>query len=121
MVLTGLPHQGNIRRKGLEGVGGTLVGAGTGLLVLLQQEWLHQIQLTWVLLALFCGLCAYHAVGRAGYMALLAGLTLIIVTGQGTDPLDIGLWRALNVLIGVAGALALSLALIHISEPTRPY
>tara|TARA_R110002020_G_scaffold15140_40_gene53422 strand:- start:1528 stop:2580 length:1053 start_codon:yes stop_codon:yes gene_type:complete len=108
VVITGLQHHGNIRRKALERVVGTLVGAGTGLLVLLQQEWLHQIQLTWALLALFCGACAYHAVGRGGYMALLAGLTLIIVTGQGADPLDVGLWRALNVLIGVAVALALS-------------
>ncbi|MGX1307433.1 putative membrane protein YccC [Amorphus suaedae] len=108
VVITGLQHHGNIRRKALERVVGTLVGAGAGLLVLLQQEWLQQIELTWLLLALFCAACAYHAVGRAGYMALLAGLTLIIVTGQGTDPLDIGLWRALNVLIGVAVALALS-------------
>ncbi|MDQ0316635.1 FUSC family protein [Amorphus orientalis] len=111
VVITGLQHHGNIGRKAMERVVGTLIGAAGGLLVLLQQQWLGQIHLTWLLLALFCGACAYHAIGRGGYMALLAGLTLIIVTGEGVEPLQIGLWRAANVLLGVAVALAMSFVL----------
>lgn len=108
VVMTGFHHHGNIRRRALERALGTMIGAGAGLLVLLQQEWLHVTPLTWVLIAVFCGACAYYAIGKGGYTALLSGLTLVIVAGHGSEPLDVGLWRALNVMIGIVIALALS-------------
>ncbi|WP_018700594.1 FUSC family protein [Amorphus coralli] len=108
VVMTGFHHHGNIRHRALERALGTMIGAAAGLLVLLQQEWLQLTPLTWGLIAGFCAICAYHAIGKGGYTALLSGLTLVIVAGHGSEPLDVGLWRALNVMIGIAIALALS-------------
>ena len=42
---------------------------------------------------------------------MLSAITLIIVAGHGTDPMGEGLWRAINVFLGIAIALLLSFAL----------
>ncbi len=75
------------------------------------QEYLHITPLTWLLMALFCGGCAYYAVGKGGYTALLSAITLMIVAGHLTNPMMDSLWRAINVLNGIVVALVLSFAL----------
>jgi uncharacterized membrane protein YccC len=67
--------------------------------------------LTYVLLALGCGIAAYFAIGPAGYIALLGGITLMIVAGHGDAAFSDGLWRTANVLIGIVIALLFSFAL----------
>ena len=62
-------------------------------------------------MAIGCGICAYHAIGKAGYIALLSAITMVIVAGHGDNEIVDGLWRAVNVLVGIAIALAFSFAL----------
>jgi uncharacterized membrane protein YccC len=66
---------------------------------------------TYVLMALIAGGCAYCAIGKAGYIALLTAITMVIVGGHGDLPIDVGLWRTLTVMIGIAIALAFSFVL----------
>lgn len=54
---------------------------------------------------------SYHAIGKGGYTALLAAITVLIVAGHGDNPVSDGLWRGVDILIGIALALAFSFAL----------
>lgn len=108
VVIAGLQHHGNIRRRGLERAAGTVLGAAAGLVMLGVQSTFGMLPLTFLLMALFCGACGYHAIGRGGYVALLAAVTLMIVAGYGLEPISVGLWRTMNVLLGIAIALALT-------------
>jgi uncharacterized membrane protein YccC len=110
-VVGGLQHHGNIRRKAAERSLGTLIGAAFGLLVILQQSFLGAPIVTHFILAAACGFCAYHAVGKGGYTALLSAVTIVIVVGHGANTLSDGLWRVVNILLGNAIALAFSFAL----------
>ncbi|RZI69785.1 MAG: FUSC family protein [Pseudomonas sp.] len=87
IVIGGLQHHGNIGKKSVERAYGTLIGA------------------------LICGFFAYHAIGKGGYTALLSAITLFIVAGHGDNPITDGLWRTVDILIGIALALAFSFAL----------
>lgn len=111
IVIAGLQHHGNIRKRAAERAWGTAIGAVAGLLIIVQQTWLGHLSLTYALTAIACGICAYHAIGKGGYIALLAAITLVIVVGHGDNNLLDGAWRTLNVLIGIAIALLFSFAL----------
>jgi uncharacterized membrane protein YccC len=111
IVIAGLQHHGNIRKRAAERAWGTLIGAVAGLLIIVQQTWLGHLPLTYALVAAACGICAYHAIGKGGYIALLAAITLVIVVGHGDNNLLDGAWRTLNVLVGIAIALLFSFAL----------
>lgn len=111
VVIGGLQHHGNIRRKAAERAAGTLIGAGLGLLLAIQHDYLQMPVLTYTLMSLCCGVFAYHAIDKGGYIALLSAITLFIVAGHGDNPLSIGIWRSLNILIGIVLALLFSFAL----------
>jgi len=111
VVVGGLQHQGNIRRKAAERALGTLIGAGAGLAIILQQSWLQVPLLSYALIAVACAVCAYHAIGKGGYIALLSAITIFIVAGHGENAIADGLWRTADVLIGIAVALLFSFAL----------
>lgn len=111
IVIAGLQHHGNIRKRAAERAWGTLIGAVAGLLTIVQQTCFGQPSLTHALMAIACGICAYHAIGKGGYTALLAAITLVIVVGHGDNDLLDGAWRTLNVLVGIAIALLFSFAL----------
>lgn len=110
IVMASLQHHGNIQRRAVERAVGTLVGAVAGVGILGLQSAVGSTALTFAVMALLCGVCAYHAVGRGGYMAQLVAITLVIVAGFGTDPISVGLWRAVDVLVGIAVALVLTRA-----------
>ncbi|MNZ60435.1 Inner membrane protein YeeA [compost metagenome] len=105
VVMGGLLHQGTIRGKSYERILGTMVGAAAGLGVTLVAQLTGSITLMHVLMALLGAVCAYYAIRSAGYVALLAGITLFIVAEPGVSGITEGLWRTLNVLIGVGLAL----------------
>jgi uncharacterized membrane protein YccC len=109
-VIGGIQHHGNIRKKAAERALGTMLGAAAGLFVILLNDYVAVPAVTYAALSLIAGICAYYAIGRGGYIALLTAITMIIVGGQG-DPLETGLWRTLNVCIGICVALAYSFAL----------
>ena len=111
VVIGGLQHHGNIGKKAAERAIGTLIGAGVGLVLVAQQAWLGMPWLTYFAMAVVCGFFSYHAIGKGGYTALLAGITVFIVAGHGDNPVTDGLWRGVDILIGIALALAFSFAL----------
>ncbi|MDR5746439.1 FUSC family protein [Caballeronia sp. LZ029] len=111
VVIGGLQHHGNIRKKAAERAAGTLFGAALGLLLILQQNLFGSLPLTYVLMAAIAAACAWFAIGKAGYVALLTAMTMCIVAGYGDNMIDTGLWRTLNVLIGIVIAVAFSFAL----------
>ena len=112
VVIGGLQHHGNIRRRAAERGVGTLLGAVIGLALIAQQTYiLHSPLLTYVLMALVCGYCAYHAIGKGGYIALLTAITVVITAGHGDQDVFDALWRTVDVLIGTAVALVFSFAL----------
>ncbi|MGT2452620.1 FUSC family protein [Cupriavidus basilensis] len=111
VVIGGLQHHGNIRKKAAERALGTLIGAGAGLLIILQQSYFHVPLLSYVLIVIACAICAYQAIGKGGYIALLSAITIFIVAGHGENAVADGLWRAADVLIGIAIALLFSFAL----------
>ena len=110
IVVGGLQHHGNIRKKAAERALGTSIGALAAGLILLY-SFLHAPFAIYLLMAIGCGICAYHAIGKAGYIALLSAITMVIVAGHGDNEIVDGLWRAVNVLVGIAIALAFSFAL----------
>ncbi|MEG5264438.1 FUSC family protein [Pseudomonas sp. JDS28PS106] len=111
IVIGGLQHHGNIGKKSVERAYGTLIGAGLGLFIVVQQGYLEMPLLTYSMMAVMCGFFAYHAIGKGGYTALLSAITLFIVAGHGYNPISDGLWRTVDILIGIALALAFSFAL----------
>lgn len=111
VVIGGLQHHGNIRQKAFERGVGTLLGAALGLAWVAQYALIGSVAVTYALLSVSAGICAYHAIGKGGYIALLTAITMFIVAGHGDDSIQIGLWRTLNVLIGISIAVAFSFAL----------
>ncbi len=83
IVIGGLQHHGNIGKKSVERAYGTLIGAGLGLIVVVQQGYLEMPLLTYAMMSVMCGFFAYHAIGKGGYTALLSAITLFIVAGHG--------------------------------------
>ncbi|SUX88906.1 FUSC family protein [Chromobacterium violaceum] len=98
IVLGGVPHWGGVRRKALERMGGSLLGALAGLAAILLHGVSPYLCYAWMLLVV--ALSSWHAQGRGGYLALLTGITLVIVGGLGDEPINEALWRSCNVLIG---------------------
>lgn len=111
IVIGGLQHHGNIGKKAVERAYGTLIGASVGLVIVVQQAWLGQPLLTYLLMSVVCGFFSYHAIGKGGYIALLSAITVFIVAGHGDNPISDGLWRTVDILIGIVLALAFSFAL----------
>ncbi|MGB8423653.1 FUSC family protein, partial [Paraburkholderia sp.] len=111
VVIGGLQHHGNIRKKAADRAAGTLLGAAIGLVLILLQNLTGSLPLTYVLMSIVAGICAWFAIGSSGYIGLLTAITMCIVAGHGDNLIDVGLWRTLNVLIGIVIALAFSFAL----------
>jgi uncharacterized membrane protein YccC len=111
VVIGGLQHHGNIGKKAAERAYGTLIGAAVGLLLIAQYAYFGVPMLTYLGIAVVCGFFAYHAIGKGGYTALLSAITVFIVAGHGDNPISDGLWRTVDILIGIVLALAFSFAL----------
>jgi len=111
VVIGGLQHHGNIRKKAADRALGTMLGAFVGLLLIAQLHVIGSVTLTHVLMSIAAGVCGYYAISSAGYIALLTAITICIVAGHGDSTIDTGLWRTLNVMVGIVVALAFSFAL----------
>jgi uncharacterized membrane protein YccC len=111
VVIGGLQHHGNIRKKATERAIGTVLGALIGLTLIVVQAVTGLTWLTYSLMAIVAAVCSYYAIGKAGYVPLLTAITMCIVAGHGDNLIDTGLWRTLNVMIGIVIALAFSFAL----------
>ncbi|MGV8920880.1 MAG: FUSC family protein [Pseudomonas sp.] len=111
VVIGGLQHHGNIGKKAAERAYGTLIGAGVGLALIAQHAYFGLPLVTYLSISVVCGFFAYHAIGKGGYTALLSAITVFIVVGHGDNPVSDGLWRTVDILIGIVLALAFSFAL----------
>ena len=108
VVLGMLQFQGAIYSKAVERMLGTVIGLGAGLSVLwLNQHYFHDNLLFYLTVGTASALAGWAAVGKNGYVPMLAGLTMCMLIGDnGNEWLDSGLMRAMNVLIGAAIAIA---------------
>ena len=107
VVLGMLQFQGAIYSKAVERMLGTVIGLGAGLSVLwLNQHYFHDNLLFYLTIGTASALAGWTAVGKNGYVPMLAGLTMCMLIGDnGNEWLDSGLMRAMNVLIGAAIAI----------------
>lgn len=111
VVVGGLQHYGNVRKKAMERAVGTMLGALIGLTLIVLMSLSESLLLFFTLMSMVAGACAYYAIGRPGYVALLTAITMVIVAGHGDLDFSTGLWRTANVLIGISIAVAFSFVL----------
>ncbi|WP_280548178.1 FUSC family protein [Halomonas sp. 11-S5] len=111
MVMGNLPHIGGVLDKGRQRLLGTLLGAGWGLLLIL-------LPLPWpplVPLATLAGIATATWLtfsNRHGYSGLMFTISLLLVVGDGTQELDIALWRAFDVLLGTLVGIAVTVLVL---------
>ncbi|MCQ9327090.1 FUSC family protein [Neisseria dentiae] len=109
VVLGMLQFQGAIYSKAVERMLGTLIGLAAGLLILwLNQNHLHDNAAFYLILGAFSAVAGWLAVGKNGYIPMLAGLTMCMLAGgfHSGEWLHDSMMRALNVLLGAAIAVA---------------
>ena len=108
VVLGMLQFQGAIYSKAVERMLGTAIGLGVGLAVLwLNQHYFQDGVFFYLIIGAASAVAGWSAVGKNGYVAMLAGLTMCMLIGDSSHHwLDSGLMRAMNVLIGAAIAIA---------------
>ncbi|OHV12196.1 FUSC family protein [Kushneria phosphatilytica] len=99
MVMGNLPHVGGVIDKGSQRLLGTLLGGLWGIMILLIPAPPPGAVLTLTLAGIAIALHTTFT-GRFGYSALMFGITLLMVIGNGNHDLSVALWRAFNVLIG---------------------
>lgn len=102
IVLGMLQFQGAIYSKAVERILGTVIGLMVGLGMLwLNQQYFHGGLLFYLAVGLLSAVAGWAAVGKNGYIPMLAGLTMCMLIGDSRlDWLDSGVMRAMNVLIG---------------------
>lgn len=107
IVLGMLQFQGAIYSKAVERMLGTVIGLGVGLSVLwLNQHYFHGGVLFYLAVGVLSAVSGWAAVGKNGYIPMLAGLTMCMLIGDSRlDWLDSGVTRAVNVLIGALIAI----------------
>ncbi|ABE59500.1 conserved hypothetical protein [Chromohalobacter israelensis DSM 3043] len=106
MVMGNLPHIGGVIDKGGQRLLGTVLGAIWGVLLVLIPAPAPWVIPAWTLIGIAVATHTTFAT-RYGYSALMFGVTLLMVVGDGHQDLGIALWRAFDVLIGtLVGILA---------------
>ncbi|GAB2803791.1 FUSC family protein [Halomonas shantousis] len=101
MVMGNLPHIGGVLDKGGQRLLGTVLGAIWGLLLILIPAPAPGMVPIWTLIGIAFATHATFAT-RYSYSALIFGITLLMVVGDGEHDLSIALWRAFDVLIGTS-------------------
>ena len=100
-VMGSIQYTGSIVEKVWQRALGTLVGGLGGILAVLADRFVSP----WGCAALelvVAVTASYLSIGRLGYMALVSGITMVMVANSGD--LHIALWRILNVALGVGVA-----------------
>ncbi len=111
MVMGNLPHIGGVLDKGRQRLLGTLLGAATGLLLILFPPALHLLIPAGGLVAI--GVATWLTFSnRHGYSGLMFAISLLLVIGDGSHDLDIGLWRAFDVLLGTLVGISVTVLVL---------
>ncbi|MDO4641393.1 MAG: FUSC family protein [Neisseria sp.] len=110
VVLGMIQFQGAIYVKALERMWGTLIGLFLGIVLLwLNQYYLHNNWIFFCCIGVISSVMGWGAVGKNGYIPMLAGLTVCMLVGEGgSDWFQGSSIRAMNVIIGALIALAAS-------------
>ncbi|KXS37296.1 FUSC family protein [Modicisalibacter tunisiensis] len=111
MVMGNLPHIGGVLDKGLQRLLGTLLGAVWGITLILIPDPPPGVIPAWTLIGIAIATHATFAT-RYGYSALMFGITLLLVVGNGEHELSVGLWRAANVLLGTLIGIGVTLTVL---------
>ncbi len=99
MVMGNLPHIGGVLDKGRQRLLGTVLGAASGLALILFPPAAPLLIPAGSLVAI--GVATWLTFGnRHGYSGLMFAISLLLVVGDGSHDLGIGLWRAFDVLLG---------------------
>ena len=114
IILGLLQYQGAIYTKAKERILGTIFGIVAAFSIL----WFNDNVTAWIwvyytLIGLVSGVIGYLAVRKLGYTGLLTGITMLMIVsnlGQGDMSQD-GIYRALNILLGTAVSVAVTLIL----------
>ena len=111
MVMGNLPHIGGVLDKGRQRLLGTLLGAGTGLALILLPPGLSLLVPAGSLVTI--GIATWLTFGnRHGYSGLMFAISLLLVIGDGSHDLGIGLWRAFDVLLGTLVGISVTLLVL---------
>lgn len=111
MVMGNLPHIGGVLDKGRQRLLGTVLGAATGLLLILFPPALHLLIPAGGLVAI--GVATWLTFSnRHGYSGLMFAISLLLVIGDGSHDLDIGLWRAFDVLLGTLVGISVTVLVL---------
>ncbi|MBE0489946.1 MAG: FUSC family protein [Halomonas sp.] len=111
MVMGNLPHIGGVLDKGRQRLLGTVLGAATGLALILFPPALHLLIPAGSLAAI--GIATWFTFGnRHGYSGLMFAISLLLVIGDGSHSLDIGLWRAFDVLLGTLVGISVTMLVL---------
>lgn len=118
VVMSSDRYAGGVLKKSVQRAGATVIGCGLGLGFLL----LHTPHSALVLMVV--GAVASFAAGyllddkRFAYMAMYAGISLIIVVSIPSDQgIEFALWRIANIFIG--GAIGLAVSVLVLPESAR--
>ncbi|MDI5936399.1 FUSC family protein [Halomonas kalidii] len=111
MVMGNLPHIGGVLDKGRQRLLGTLLGAGWGLTLILLPLPVHQLVPAGALAGI--GVATWITFGkRHGYSGLMFAISLLLVIGDGSHDLGLGLWRAFDVLLGTLVGIAVTVLVL---------
>ncbi|MFN2331777.1 MAG: FUSC family protein [Halomonas sp.] len=111
MVMGNLPHIGGVLDKGRQRLLGTVLGAATGLLLILFPPAMHLLIPVGSLAAI--GIATWLTFGnRHGYSGLMFAISLLLVIGDGSHAMDIGLWRAFDVLLGTVVGISVTVLVL---------
>ncbi|WP_416140527.1 FUSC family protein [Halomonas sp. HK25] len=111
MVMGNLPHIGGVLDKGRQRLLGTVLGAATGLALILSPPALPLLIPAGSLIAI--GVATWLTFGnRHGYSGLMFAISLLLVIGDGSHDLDIGLWRAFDVLLGTLVGITVTMLVL---------
>lgn len=111
IIMMHLPQVGRTMGKSLQRAIGTVFGAVYGVLLI---ACFTDERIIMSLMIIAVMLLCYLAEGRFSYAYLVAGFTMIIVIGDSNHDTSEAVWRTLNILLGCAIAIAVSLLVLPI-------
>ena len=111
IIMMHLPQVGRTMEKSLQRAIGTVCGAVYGVLLI---ACFTDDRIIMALMIIAVMVLCYLAAGRFSYAYLVAGFTMIIVIGDSNHDTSEAVWRTLNILLGCAIAVAISLLVLPI-------
>ncbi|MDX2319415.1 MAG: FUSC family protein [Moritella sp.] len=111
IIMMHLPQVGRTMEKSLQRAIGTVFGAVYGVLLI---ACFTDDRIIMALMIIAVMVLCYLAAGRFSYAYLVAGFTMIIVIGDSSHDTSEAVWRTLNILLGCAISIVISLLVLPI-------